>query len=146
MRRKKERRKQGQTNKAKQHSTHKTVTFPRKAASGGTRTHDTLHSRQSDLPTELPRQLSWLGPNVHASIYPWSECVCSERLTNLHNGFHVVLDQLIFHHLHNTMQSFSCKYVIYMHITFNFRGCTICVQCTFCRYIDVLYLHVHVYT
>ena len=60
MRRKKERSKQGQTNKAKQHSTPKAVTFPRKklAASGGTRTHDTLYSRQSALPTELPRQLT----------------------------------------------------------------------------------------
>ena len=47
MRRKEERRKQGQTNnKAKQRSTPKADTFP---TSGGTRTHDTLHSRQSAL-------------------------------------------------------------------------------------------------
>ena len=45
--RKEERSKQGQTNdKAKQHSTSKAVTFPfkKRAASGGSRTYDTLHS------------------------------------------------------------------------------------------------------
>ena len=43
--------KQGQTNKAKKHSTPKAVTFQKekRAASGGTRTHDTLHSRQSTI-------------------------------------------------------------------------------------------------
>ena len=62
MRRKKDRSKQGQTNdKAKQHSTPKAV-----AASGGTRTHDTLHSRQS----ALPRQFSWLGPNFTSHSIP----------------------------------------------------------------------------
>ena len=72
MRKKKERSKVKQTNKAKQHSTPKAVTFPRKklAASGGTRTHDTLYSRQSALPTELPRQLSWLGPNLTSHSTP----------------------------------------------------------------------------
>ena len=48
--RKEERSKQGQTNdKAKQHSTSKAVTFPlkKRAASGGSRTYDTLHSRTS---------------------------------------------------------------------------------------------------
>ena len=70
--RKKEASKVKQTNKAKQHSTPKAVTFPRKkwAASGGTRTHDTLYSRQSALPTELPRQLSWLGPNLTSHSTP----------------------------------------------------------------------------
>ena len=38
--------------------------------SGGTRTHDTLYSRQSALPTELPRQLSWLGPNLTSHSTP----------------------------------------------------------------------------
>ena len=53
-RRKEERSKQGQTNNKakKQHSIPKAVTFPKKNelfASGGTRTHDTLHSsRQSN--------------------------------------------------------------------------------------------------
>ena len=70
--RKKEASKVKQTNKAKQHSTPKAVTFPRKngAASGGTRTHDTLYSRQSALPTELPRQLSWLDPNLTSHSTP----------------------------------------------------------------------------
>ena len=27
------------------------------------------HSRQSALPTELPRQLSWLGPNLNVHVY-----------------------------------------------------------------------------
>ena len=31
--------------------------------------HDTLYSRQSALPTELPRQLSWLGPNLTSHMY-----------------------------------------------------------------------------
>ena len=35
-----------------------------------TRTHDTLYSRQSALPTELPRQLSWLGPNLTSHSTP----------------------------------------------------------------------------
>ena len=74
MRRKKERSKQGQTNKAKQHSTPKAVTFPRKyELPGGTRTHDTLYSRQSALPAELPRQHSWLGPNLTSH----STCTCT---------------------------------------------------------------------
>ena len=30
----------------------------------------TLHSRQSALPTELPRQLSWLGPNLASHSTP----------------------------------------------------------------------------
>ena len=49
MRRKKEASKVKQTNKAKQHSTPKAVTFPRKnelPQVGLTRTHDTLYSRQ----------------------------------------------------------------------------------------------------
>ena len=32
--------------------------------------NDTLHSRQSALPTELPRQLSWLGPNLTSHSTP----------------------------------------------------------------------------
>ena len=65
---KEERKKQGQTNKqtnkTKQHSSSE------KTASGGTRTHDTLYSRQSALPTELPRQLSWMGPNLTSHSTP----------------------------------------------------------------------------
>ena len=37
---------------------------------GGTRTYDTLYSRQSALPTELPRQLSWLGQNLTSHSTP----------------------------------------------------------------------------
>ena len=71
MRRKKEASKVKQTNKAKQYSTPKAVTFPKKnelprAASGGTRTHDTLFSRQSTLPLSyLVAQLA--GPKSHIS-------------------------------------------------------------------------------
>ena len=67
---KEERKKQGQTNKAKQHSTPKAVTFPRKNELPQVGTHDTLYSRQSALPTELPRQLSWLGPNLTSHSTP----------------------------------------------------------------------------
>ena len=35
-----------------------TKSFSKGAALGGTRTHDTLLTRQSTLPTELPGQLS----------------------------------------------------------------------------------------
>ena len=37
---------------------------------GPTGTHDTLYSRQTALPTELPRQLSWLGPNLTSHNTP----------------------------------------------------------------------------
>ena len=47
------------------------------AASGGTRTHDTLYSRQSALPTELPRQLSWLGPNLTSHSTPDGSITCT---------------------------------------------------------------------
>ena len=40
----------------------------KRVASGGIQTHDTLQSRQMLLPTELPRQPSWQGPNVHVHI------------------------------------------------------------------------------
>ena len=68
MRRKKERSKQGQTNKQGKATQH--TQGSEKTASGGTRTHDTLYSRQSALPTELPRQLSWLGPNLTSHSTP----------------------------------------------------------------------------
>ena len=40
-------------------------------ASGGIWTHDVLHSEQMLLPTELPRQPSWPGPNLtsHTPMY-----------------------------------------------------------------------------
>ena len=62
---KKEASKVKQTNKAKQHSTPKAVTFPIK--NGAASTHDTLYSRQSALPAELPRQL---GPNFTSNSTP----------------------------------------------------------------------------
>ena len=64
MRRKKERSKQGQTNKTRQNNT----AHPRQS-----RTHDTLYSRQSALPTELPRQLSW---HVRVHMYVRHVCTC----------------------------------------------------------------------
>ena len=72
---KEERKKQARSNKQTRQSN---TAHPRqslflekkRAASGGTRTHDTLYSRQSALPTELPRQLSWLGPNLpHVHVF-----------------------------------------------------------------------------
>ena len=51
-------------NKAKQFKLPEEIFSKEKlAASGGIRTHDTLLSRPSALPTKLPRQLSWHGPN-----------------------------------------------------------------------------------
>ena len=68
---KEERKKQARSNKQTRQSN---TAHPRqslfRAASGGTRTHDTLYSRQSALPTELPRQLSWLGPNLTSHSTP----------------------------------------------------------------------------
>ena len=55
-RKKKEASKVKQTNKAKQHGTPKTVTFPRK--------NELPQVGLEPLATELPRQLSWLGPNL----------------------------------------------------------------------------------
>ena len=69
-RRKKEASKVKQTNKAKQHSTPKVVTFPRKNELPQVGLEPTtLYSRQSALPTELSRQLSWLGPNLTSHIH-----------------------------------------------------------------------------
>ena len=68
---KEERKKQARSNKQTRQSN---TAHPRQSlfrtASGGTRTHDTLYSRQSALPTELPRQLSWLGPNLTSHSTP----------------------------------------------------------------------------
>ena len=64
-RRKEERSKRSNKNKAEQHSTPKAVTFPKKnelPQVGSTRTHDTLFSRQSALPL---RQFT--GPKSHIS-------------------------------------------------------------------------------
>ena len=69
--------KEGEKNQArsnkqhKQHSTPKAFSFPiiirKKAASGGTRTHNTLHSRQSALPL-----------HVHYFIHVHCTCTCNE--------------------------------------------------------------------
>ena len=70
---KEERKKQGQTNKQGKATPKAVKKLPRVGfftALGGTRTHDTLYSRQSALPTELPRQLSWLGPNLTSHSTP----------------------------------------------------------------------------
>ena len=80
---KEERKKQGQTNKAKQHSTPKAVTFPRKNELPQVGLEPTTlytpdralyqlsyRGRQSALPIELPRQLSWLGPNLTSHSTP----------------------------------------------------------------------------
>ena len=64
-RRKKERSKQRQTNKQGKATQHTQGSlFLEKCASGGIRTHATLFTGQSALPAELPRQHSWLGPNL----------------------------------------------------------------------------------
>ena len=71
MRGKEQRSKQGQTNnKAKQHSTHKAVTFPKKnelpRVGLEPTTLYTLHSRQSTLPTELPM---YIHGNTYAIVH-----------------------------------------------------------------------------
>ena len=70
-RRKEERSKQGQTNKAKQHSTPKVVTFPKKnelpQVGLEPRTHNTLHSRQSALPLSYQGSSAGAGPKFHIS-------------------------------------------------------------------------------
>ena len=76
MRRKKERSKQGQTNKqtnkAKQHSTPKAVTFPRKNELPQVGLEPTtLYTLDRAL-----YQLSWLGPNLTSHSTP-DECTCS---------------------------------------------------------------------
>ena len=71
MRRKKERSKQGQTNKqgkATQHTQGSHYELPWVGLEPTTLY--TLDSRQSALPTELPRQLSWLGPNLTSHSTP----------------------------------------------------------------------------
>ena len=59
-------------NKAKQHSTRKAVTFPKKNELPWVGLEPTtLHSRQSaQTTTELPKQLSWLGPNLASHRTP----------------------------------------------------------------------------
>ena len=58
---KEERKKKARSNKQTRQSNtahpRQSLFLEKCAASGGTRTHDTLYSRQSALPTELPRQL-----------------------------------------------------------------------------------------
>ena len=96
--RKKQARSNKQTNKAKQHSTPKAVTFPRKnelprvglepttlytldralyqlsyrgsPAGWAQISHLIVHLMNSALPTELPRQPSWLGPNLTSHSTP----------------------------------------------------------------------------
>ena len=73
-RRKEERSKQGQTNnKAKQHSTPKAVTFPKKNVLPRVglepTTLYTLHSRQSALPLSYRGSFSWLGPHVRVRVF-----------------------------------------------------------------------------
>ena len=68
-----EERKEEASNKAKQHNTPKAVTFPKKDELPWVglepTTLYTLHSRQIALPAELPRQLSWLGPNLNLIVH-----------------------------------------------------------------------------
>ena len=57
---KEERKKQGQTHKQGK----ATLFLEKMSYLRWDSNPDTLYSRQSALPTELPRQLSWLGPNL----------------------------------------------------------------------------------
>ena len=70
MRRKNERSKQ--TNKAKQHSTPKAVTFTKKneLLRVGLEPTTLYTLDRALLPTELPRQLSWLGTNLTSHSTP----------------------------------------------------------------------------
>ena len=62
-------RRQGNTTQQKDKATQHNTTRPRqlfskkKTASSGIRTHDRALARRTLLPTELPRQLSWLDSN-----------------------------------------------------------------------------------
>ena len=71
---KEERKKQARSNKQTRQSNtahpRQSLFLEKMSCPGGTRTHDTLYSRQSALPTELPRQLSWLGPNLTSHSTP----------------------------------------------------------------------------
>ena len=75
-RRKEDRSKQGQTNnKAKQHSIPRQSLFLRKMSYlrwDSNRRHSTLQTESST--TELPRQLSWLGPNLTCT------CTCISKI------------------------------------------------------------------
>ena len=57
-----------QKDKATQHNSPKAVN-KEKTASGGIRTHSHSLARRTLLPTELPRQLSWLGLNHMKKTY-----------------------------------------------------------------------------
>ena len=70
MRRKKERSKVKQTRQSNTAHPRQSLFLEKMSCPGGTRTHDTLYSRQSALPTELPRQLSWLSPNLTSHSTP----------------------------------------------------------------------------
>ena len=80
---KEERKKQARSNKQTRQSN---TAHPRqslfRAASGGTRTHNTLYSRQSALPAELPRQhsTSHSTPDVHVHVL-LSAVACSFTYT-----------------------------------------------------------------
>ena len=87
---KEERKKQARSNKQGKATQH--TQGSEKTASGGTRTHDTLYSRQSALPTELPRQLSW---HVHVHRYKHSRLICT---TIMHSG--VVCTLLMYMYIH----------------------------------------------
>ena len=71
---KEERKKQARSNKQTRQSNtahpRQSLFLEKMSCPGGTRTHDTLYSRQSALPTELPRQFSWLGPNLTSHSTP----------------------------------------------------------------------------
>ena len=70
-RRKEERSKQDQTNnKAKKHITPKAVTFPKKNELPQVGLESTTLYTTERSTTELPRQLSWLGPNLTSHSTP----------------------------------------------------------------------------
>ena len=84
-----ERKKQARSNKAKQHSTPKAVTFPRKMSCLGWDSNPRLYSRQSALPTELPRQLSWLGPNLTSHSTPDEQANHVRTYYTLYDGWSI---------------------------------------------------------
>ena len=71
---KEERKKQARSNKQTRQSNtahpRQSLFLEKMSCLGWDSTHDILYSRQSALPTELPRQLSWLGPNVTSHSTP----------------------------------------------------------------------------
>ena len=119
MRRKKERSKQGQTNKAKQHSTPKAVTSPRINELPRVGLEPT--TLYSSLPAELPRQHSWLGPNLTSHSTPDEQAnhqLTCTQLCNFDNAYHLSRIEILLHmsiHTQRLTRGHHHNAVVYIH-------------------------------